>query len=143
MNDYLREYTGSKTGLSPPTDWRDKYSPTKRLIKMKNSAVEHKKVMHQIGFDRDLNSKKYQLTYCSSPGKSYVIEPKGGKLKYKLVDRNPEEFYKQVFNQEITQTKVKSIPDHRHTMEVTTKVTKRPYMKIMEKIRGKIADRLR
>jgi hypothetical protein len=28
-------------------------------------------------------------------------------------------------------------------VEITTKITKRPYMKIMEKIRGKIAERLK
>lgn len=33
--------------------------------------------------------------------------------------------------------------DKGHHVEISTKVTKRPYMKIMEKIRGKIADRLR
>lgn len=32
---------------------------------------------------------------------------------------------------------------HRHQIEISTKVTKRPYMKIMEKIRSKIADRIR
>lgn len=35
------------------------------------------------------------------------------------------------------------MPSHRNTVEISQKVTKRPYMKIMEKIRGKIADRLR
>lgn len=112
-------------------------SPTKRLISMKNSAFNHKKVMydHQIR-----SSDIYQLTYCSSPGKSFVVEPHGGELNYALVDRNPEKFYKQVFNQDITQTKVKE--DRNHLVEISTKITKRPYMKIMEKIRSKIADRL-
>lgn len=48
-----------------------------------------------------------------------------------------------MFNQEITQHKVKQVPSHRNQVEITTKVTKRPYMKIMEKIRGKIAERLK
>ncbi len=73
----------------------------------------------------------------------YVIEPHGGELNYKLVDRKPEKFYNQVFNQEITQYKAKQMPSQRNTVEISTRITKRPYMKIMEKIRGKIADRLR
>jgi uncharacterized protein YbcV (DUF1398 family) len=35
------------------------------------------------------------------------------------------------------------MPDKHHIVEVSTKVTKRPYMKIMEKIRSRIADRLK
>jgi hypothetical protein len=35
----------------------------------------------------------YKLTYSTSPGKSYVVEPHGGELNYALVDRNPEKFY--------------------------------------------------
>jgi hypothetical protein len=85
MNDYIQEIKGSR---SP----RKHSSPTKRLIKMKNSAFSHKKVMCDNGVQyRDPNS--YQLTYCSSPGKSYVVEPHGGELNYRLVNRNPEKFY--------------------------------------------------
>ena len=98
--------------------------------------------MHEQGFTRDAESHNYQLTYISSPGKSYVIEPHRGQLHYNLVDRNPEKFYDQVFNQNISQTKVKNV-HHRNMVEISTKVTKRPYMKIMEKIRSKIADRIR
>ena len=32
---------------------------------------------------------------------------------------------------------------NKNVVEISTKVTKRPYMKIMEKIRSKIADRIR
>jgi hypothetical protein len=65
-------------------------SPTMRLIRMKNSAFAHKKVMHDTGID---DHSSYKLTYCSSPGKSYLVEPIGGQLNYDLVDRNPEKFY--------------------------------------------------
>ena len=140
MNDYIREYCGSRTGVAPPS-LRKHSSPTKRLISMKNSAFSHKKVMHDNGLPRD--SLNYQLTYCSSPGKSYKVEPHGGELNYKLVDRNPEKFYHQVFNQDITQHKVKETNRRKHLVEISTKVTKRPYMRIMEKIRLKIADRLK
>lgn len=90
MNDYIREYGGSKGLIAP--EMRKHASPTKRLISMKNSAFSHKKVMYENGV-RDIDPKFYQLTYCSSPGKSYVMEPHGGELNYALVDRNPERFY--------------------------------------------------
>jgi len=32
----------------------------------------------------------------------YLVQPHGGELNYRLVDRSPEKFYNQVFNQEIT-----------------------------------------
>lgn len=141
MNDYIREYCGSRTGVAPPS-LRKHASPTKRLIKLKNTTFAHKKVMHDnLRQVRDHST--YQLTYSTSPGKSYVVEPHGGELNYRLVDRNPEKFYKQVFNQDITQTKVRESPERRHMVEISTKVTKRPYMKIMEKIRTKIAERLK
>ena len=89
MNDYLREYGGS----SPHRRSAEKHGPNHRLIQMKNTAVNHKKVMHDQGFTRDSESLNYQLTYISSPGKSYVIEPHKGQLNYGLVDRNPEKFY--------------------------------------------------
>ena len=141
MNDYIREYCGSRTGVAPP-QLRKHASPTKRLIKMKNTTFEHKKVMHE-NMQQVRDHSSYQLTYSTSPGKTYVIEPHGGELNYKLVDRNPEKFYHQVFNQDITQTKFRESPTRQHFVEISTKVTKRPYMKIMEKIRAKIADRLR
>lgn len=40
----------------------------------------------------------YSLTYCSSPGKSYIIEPHGGALNYDIAEKNPLKFYDQVFN---------------------------------------------
>ena len=73
-------------------------SPTKRLISHKNSATEHKKVLN----DTVKASTEYSLTYCSSPGRSYIIEPHGGELNYRLADKNLNKFYDQVFNQSIT-----------------------------------------
>lgn len=86
------------------------------------------------------------MTYCSSPGKSYVIEPHGGELNYKIAEKNPLKFYDQVFNQDITQHKVRegeNSPKRKKEYEVTSKVTKRPHMKIMEKIRVKIEQKLK
>ena len=78
-------------------------SPTKRLISLKNSTVEHKKLLK----DTVHLSQNYALTYCSSPGRSYIIEPHGGELNYKLAEKNLNKFFDHVFNQEITQHKLK------------------------------------
>jgi hypothetical protein len=120
-------------------------SPTKRLISLKNSTVEHKKVLK----DTVKRTQDYSLTYCSSPGRSYIIEPHGGELNYNLADKNLAKFFDHVFNQEITQHKVKEAGGeresnlyHKHRVEVTTKLTKRPYLKIMERIRHKLLEKL-
>ena len=120
-------------------------SPTKRLISLKNSASEHKKLLR----DTVKRTQEYALTYCSSPGRSYVIEPHGGELNYKLAEKNLAKFFDHVFNQEITQHKVKESRGdhegnlyHRHACAVSTKLTKRPYLKIMERIRASLLERL-
>ena len=95
-------------------------------------------------------SQNYTLTYCSSPGRSYIIEPHGGELNYKMAEKNLNKFFEQVFNQQITQHKLKESRGeseanlyHKHRCEVISKVTKRPYLKIMEKIRMKLHEKLR
>ena len=121
-------------------------SPTKRLISLKNSTTEHKKVLK----DTVQLSQNYTLTYCSSPGRSYIIEPHGGELNYKMAEKNLNKFFEHVFNQQITQHKLKETRGeseanlyHKHRCEVVSKVTKRPYLKIMEKIRMKLHEKLR
>jgi len=68
-------------------------SPTKRLISHKNTSCEHKKVLNQ-----NISRQEYSLTYVPCPEKSYVIEPHGGEIKYKLHDKNPEKFFDHVIN---------------------------------------------
>lgn len=63
-------------------------SPTKRLISQKNQTFDHKKVMKD-----NIQKAEYSLTYCPSPGKSYVIEPHGGQLNYDIAEKNPLKFY--------------------------------------------------
>lgn len=63
-------------------------SPTKRLISHKNSTFEHKKVMAN-----NIQRGDYSLTYTTSPGKSYVIEPHGGELNYNIAEKNPLKFF--------------------------------------------------
>ena len=67
-----------------------------------------------------------------------------------MADTNLSKFFDQVFNQEITQHKLKEAGGnrenniyHKKPVEITSKVTKRPYLKIMEKIRLKLFERLR
>lgn len=43
----------------------------------------------------------YAFVYTTGPEKSYVIEPHGG-INYRLAKKDPNKFYEQVFNQDIT-----------------------------------------
>ena len=47
------------------------------------------------------------MTYVPCPEKSYVIEPHGGEIKYKLHEKNPQKFYDHVINQDITEHQVR------------------------------------
>ena len=44
----------------------------------------------------------YSLTYTTGAKNSYIIEPHGGELDYKLAEKNPLKFYEHVFAQDIT-----------------------------------------
>jgi hypothetical protein len=41
----------------------------------------------------NINKGDYSLTYNCGPEKSYVIEPVGGALNYKVAEKNPLKFY--------------------------------------------------
>eukprot|EP00347_Sterkiella_histriomuscorum_P023625 403333949 len=126
-------------GKGPNDEKHD--SPTKRLIQLKNSTSDHKKVMAG-----NIQRGEYSLTYCSSPGKSYIIEPHGGELNYKIAEKNPLKFYEQVLNQDITKHKFKQdeqSPKRRPKVEITSKVTKRPHLMIIQKITAKIEEKLK
>jgi uncharacterized membrane protein YcgQ (UPF0703/DUF1980 family) len=63
-------------------------------------------------------------------------------LNYAIAEKNPEKFYQQVFNQDITKHKVKEeqkspnvYKKSKTEAEVKSKVTKRPFIKMMEKIK--------
>ena len=84
------------------------------------------------------------MVYVTGPNKSYVVEPHGGELNYKMAEKNPLKFYDQVFNQDITKHEVKESPSRRKKDGgVSSSVTKREQSKIMEKIKTNIADILR
>jgi hypothetical protein len=72
-------------------------SPTRRLRDMKDSTVEKKQ--HLQGTLR--RTQDYQLTYCPSPDRAYVIEPAGGELDYDLAYKNPLKFIDSVLAQDI------------------------------------------
>lgn len=115
----------------------------------------------------NIDRAEYSLTYTTGPAKSYVIEPHGGELNYKLAEKNPLKFYDQVYNQDITKHRVGEDKEIKRQLEeehkqkeeeagsplrrkkakipvtVTSKVTKRPHLKIMEKLKAKIAEKLR
>lgn len=41
----------------------------------------------------NINKGEYSLVYTPGPNKSYVIEPHGGELNYKIAEKNPLKFY--------------------------------------------------
>lgn len=106
----------------------------------------------------------YAFEYTPGPGKSYVIEPHGGSINYNIARKDPIKFYDQVFNQDLTKHTVgkdkealKKIDEEQKQRiaegkkplkkakvgnTVRSKVTKRPHMKIMEKLMAKIAQKL-
>jgi hypothetical protein len=97
-------------------------SPTLRLIQQKNSTVEHKNVMAR-NVERTQN---YGLFYTSSPGKSYIIEPKGGELNYNQAYTDPLGFYNRVMTQDVVQHKVKDVsgsPEQGGTLKLSSKKT--------------------
>lgn len=106
---------------------------------------------------------EYALTYTPGPGKSYVIEPHDGQLNYRLAEKNPLKFMDQVLAGDVTKHTVGKDKEAMRKNEeeqkqraaegkkplkkrietvVKSKVTKRPQLKMMDKIILKIAERL-
>lgn len=85
LNEYYKE--GAETHSSP----------VRRLIQHKNTAFDHKKTMKET-----IQKGDYAFVYVPGPEKSYVIEPHGGSLNYNIVNKDPNKFYDQVFNQDLT-----------------------------------------
>ncbi len=105
----------------------------------------------------------------NQPEKSYIIEPHGGEINYNLATKNPNKFYEQVFTQDITrisckredsmspkksptktdeeeedkvEQKAPSPKRSKSPLVITRKVTKRPYLKFMAKLKMRIAKLL-
>jgi hypothetical protein len=67
-------------------------SPTKRLMQMKNAEWGHDKAAKDAKEKGD-----YSLKYTTSPKKSYVMEPKDGKIDYSKI--NKKDFKETLSNQ--------------------------------------------
>lgn len=119
-------------GYYMPGPERKHKSPTRRLINHKNSTTNHKQKILDSGLGRG----EYSQTYCISPGKSYIIEAQGGELPYDMADKDPQQFYSRVLNQDIKSCKVKM----RGKLFFTW--TQRPLLKIITSIKQKLFDRL-
>ena len=63
-------------------------SPTKRLIQHKNTTFEHRSTVKD-----NVDKGGYSIAYTTSPKNSYIIEPHGSELNYKLGEKNPMKFY--------------------------------------------------
>lgn len=134
-------------------------SPVRRLIQQKNTAFDHKKTMAA-----NIDKGEYALTYTPGPGKSYVIEPHDGQLNYRLAEKNPLKFMEQVLAGDVTKHTVgkdkeaikrneeeqkqraaegkRPLKTKKVETVVKSKVTKRPQLKMIDKIMFKIAEKL-
>ena len=115
---------------APGSDKKHK-SPTRRLIKHKNSTWEHK-----ARIQTNIAKGEYSQTYCISPGKTYVIEAQGGELPYELAEKSPTRFYNQVLNQDVVKYSVKMRGN------ITGEWTQRPLLKIIMSIKERIIRKI-
>lgn len=118
-------------GYYMPGPERKHKSPTKRLIKHKDSTWTHKKRIQQ-----GIRKGDYSQTYCISPGKTYVIEPQGGELPYELAEKSPTKFYSQVLHQDIKKYTVKM------RGKLNFQFTQRPLLRILSSIKTKFIEQI-
>ena len=76
-------------------------SPTKRFVGHINNALEHK-----FKFKEEFVSPTKLGQQYSNFEKSYIVEPVGKGLNYKLIETKPLKFYDQVLNQDVIKKKV-------------------------------------
>jgi hypothetical protein len=147
FEDLMQEMVGMRTGTYSTTaltnldDILDGYympgperkhkSPTRRLINHKNSTTAHKKRVAT-----DLERGEYSQIYSIGPGSTYVIEAQGGELPYEIAEKNPQQFYNRVLNQDIKKCKVKN------RGKLFFVWTQRPLLKIINSIKQKLVKRL-
>lgn len=88
----------------------------------------------------------------NNPEKSYIIEPHEGEINYNIVFKNPNKFYDQVFNQDVTKMTCKrqeslsqeSSPKKKQLpLQIKSRVTKRPHLKLMAKLKLKILQMIK
>ena len=71
------------------------------MIAQKNTNVDNRQVL-----DKKVTKTEYGITYTTAPGKTCLIEPHGGAIDYDLAKKNPNAFYDNVFNQDLTKHRV-------------------------------------
>lgn len=118
-------------GYYMPGPERKHKSPTKRLIKHKDSTWTHKKRIQN-----GIRKGEYSQTYCISPGKTYVIEAQGGELPYELAEKSPTKFYSQVLHQDIKKYTVKM------RGKLKFEWTQRPLLRILSTIKTKFIEQI-
>ena len=77
-------------------------SPTKRLVNLKDTTVLHKGLLK----NNLQRTKDYGLTYCTTPDKTYVIEPDKGELDYDKARKDPLKFVEKVISEDIVKHKL-------------------------------------
>ena len=79
--------------------------------------------------------RSYELEYTTEPGKSFIVHPEGGPLRYELARKDPIGFYDQVLGQNILQHSAKdtspSRGKRRYTVELSTEITHRKIGRIL------------
>ena len=134
-------------------------SPTKRLIQQKNAIVDHKTKLKGVS-----SPDKYSIKYNTGLDHSYIIEPHLGEMDYGMAEVDPLKFFDVLFQQPITQHKVSRDKKIQQKIDIENQElelvgsprskkkapfivksqfnTIRPFIKVMEKLRRKIAERL-
>eukprot|EP00347_Sterkiella_histriomuscorum_P021962 403332166 len=81
-------------------------SPTKRLICMKNSSIEHFKHIKERNLVDKSGEKRTNMIYMASPERSYVVKA-DQQIDYNLAfKKNPQRFYEEALNAPITKHKI-------------------------------------
>jgi len=118
-------------GYYQPGPERKHKSPTRRLINHKNSITTHKQKVAN-----DLDRGEYSQIYSIAPGSTYVIEAQGGELPYEMAQKNPQQFYNRVLNQDIKKCRV----NNRGRLFFIW--TQRPLLKIINAVKKKLVKRM-
>ena len=86
---------------------QDDYSPTKRLVQMKNTTAKH----HTNEEYKNLKEGKYSLQYTTCPQKSHVVVPDEGEINYdKCTGKNAHKFVEKIINAEVDLYEIQEKP---------------------------------
>ena len=86
---------------------QDDYSPTKRLVQMKNTTAKH----HTIEEYKSIKDGKYSLQYTTCPEKSHVVVPDEGEINYdKCNGKFAHKFVEKIINAEVELYEIEEKP---------------------------------